>query len=82
MSLHLKHEMGIFQASIMEAFNKLSEQQKILTTTNKQTWCYHFQNLPHTQWIRLNLTLNRVPVKPWIHTRDPLVRGILWKLNL
>ena len=26
-SLQLKQEMGIFKASIMEAFNKLSEQQ-------------------------------------------------------
>ena len=28
MQLKLKQEMGIFQASILEAFNKLSEQQK------------------------------------------------------
>ena len=30
MQLQLKQEMGIFQASIFEAFNKLSEQQKFL----------------------------------------------------
>ena len=48
MQLQLKQEVGIFQASIVEAFNKLSEQQKSLQEQINQPSAT-FVNLPRIQ---------------------------------
>ena len=70
MLLQLKQERGIFQASILEAFNKLSDQQRSLQEQINKSL---FPNPPRSLLINLILTLYQVPVKSRFQTRHPLI---------